>query len=99
MNKLELIATIKKITNNFGEFTTSQVEADSSPCISSKVGRNGLCETFTCDTVEVVTYDKDDFEIDRAFVPYHDLSEDVLRDILYLAELHEAQSLKDEENF
>jgi hypothetical protein len=97
MSHSDIINSIKNIIIKFGDFTTADVEANSSPCISSKVGRNELCELFTLYTVEVVTYDKDDFEIDRSFISYEFLSGDVLEDILVLAELHEAQSLQDED--
>lgn len=96
MKKADIIKKIQAIITDYGTFTTADVQAESSPCVSSKKGRNELCETFSLDDVEVVVTDKNDEEIDRVFVDYDTLEKDVLVEILALAEDHEVISLKDE---
>ena len=39
-------------------------------------GRNELCESFDFDGAEVVTYNKNDEEIDSQKVSYHDLEKE-----------------------
>jgi hypothetical protein len=94
MQKRTIIKNIKRIINEYGSFTTADVNAESSPCVSSKKGRNELCESFYDNKVEVVTYDKNDDEIDTDDVFYEDLPKDTLQEILYLAELYEADQEK-----
>lgn len=97
MQKRTIIKKIKAIIKEHGDFTTADVNAESSPCVLSRKGRNELCESFTYDKVEVVTYDSNDEEIDSEQVLYEDLKKDVLEEILALAEDHEVISLQDED--
>lgn len=97
MQKRTIIKKIKAIIKEHGMFTTADVQAQSSPSVGALKGINQLCESFKHDTVEVVTYDRNDDEIDSESVHYEDLEKDVLEEILILAEDHEVISLKDEE--
>jgi len=96
MQKRTIIKKINAIIKEHGDFTTAEINAESSPCVSSKKGRNELCETFNYGKTEVVTYDSHDEEIDSEFVNYEDLKKDVLEEILFLAEIWEAESLQTE---
>lgn len=96
MQKRTIIKKIQAIIKEHGDFTTAEINAESSPCVSSKRGRNELCESFNYDKVEVVTYDRSDEEIDSDDVLYEDLKKDVLEEILFLAEIWEAESLQTE---
>jgi hypothetical protein len=95
--KRTIIKQIKAIIKEHGDFTTAEINAESSPCVSSKPGRNELVESFNYDKVEVVTYDRNDEEIDSENVHYEDLSKDVLEEILILAQNWEAECLQDED--
>lgn len=96
MQKRTIIKKIKAIIKEHGDFTTAEISAESSPSVSSKKGRNELCESFTYDKVEVVTYDRSDEEIDSDNVFYEELAKDVLEEILSLAEIWEVESLQTE---
>jgi len=97
MQKRTIIKKIKAIIKEHGDFTTADVNAESSPCVASLKGINQLCESFNYDKVEVVTYDRNDDEIDSDYLSYEDLKKDVIEEILILAENHEAESLQDED--
>ena len=96
MQKRTIIKNIKAIIKEHGSFTTADIQADSSPCILSRKGINVLCESFDYDNVEAVTYDRHDEEIETERIKYEDLKKDVLEEILYLADIHEADSLQTE---
>jgi hypothetical protein len=85
MNKAKLIATIKKIIAKYGNFTTSDVEAISSPCVE-EIGDYGykLAESFNAESVDVVTY-IDDEQCNGEITPYEDLTVEVLKEILLMA--------------
>jgi hypothetical protein len=95
--KRTIIKRIKAIIKEHGEFTTAEINAESSPCVSSKKGRNELCESFSFDGVEVITYDNNDNEIDTETVDYESLSKDIIEEIYILAEQYEAECLQDED--
>ena len=62
--KRTIIKKIKEIIREWGSFTTADVQANSSPCISSMKGVTQLAETFKLEGVEAVTYElKHDEEI------------------------------------
>jgi hypothetical protein len=56
-----------------------------------------LCESFSFDGVEVITYDNNDNEIDTETVDYESLSKDIIEEIYILAEQYEAECLQDED--
>ena len=85
MNKKEIIKKIKSIINEFGGFTTAEVEAESSPCVAS-LGSSTcqLAESFYIDKVETIIY-VDEEESSNEYIPYEDLKKNVLEEILVLA--------------
>jgi len=97
MQKRTIIKKINAIIREHGGFTTADVQAESSPSVGALKGINQLCETFQYGKAEVVTYDRNDEEIDSEYMNYEDMKKDVLEEILNLAETHEAESLQDED--
>ena len=84
MKKETIIKKIKTIIAKNNSFTTADVNAESSPCISSNIGRNILIETFNENNVECVVYDVNDTEIDTYFLNYEVLTNNLLKEILTL---------------
>jgi hypothetical protein len=95
MEKTEIINHIQKIIVKFGEFTTADVEANSSPVIQSLGNTHLLVEQFGEHKVTAVLY-VNDMETDEDYISYEDLSEDVLQEILMLADIWEAEQLQTE---
>lgn len=95
MEKTELINQIQRIIINFGEFTIADVEADGSPVINSLGNAHIYAEEFGEHKVTAVLY-VNDMETDEDYITYEDLSKDVLQEILFLAEIWEAQELQTE---
>lgn len=94
MEKEELIYQIFRIIGDYGSFTTADVAADSSPCIASLGSHtHQLIEQFGPFKVTAITY-VHDTEVDEDYIRYNDLSEDILEEILVLAEIWEAQELQ-----
>lgn len=92
--KERVIQRIKKIIEEFGSFTTADVEPEGSPVITT-AGKNVcvLAEGFNTNTVKAVTY-VHETETDSEEISYEDLAEDVLCEIELLAENYEADQLK-----
>jgi hypothetical protein len=93
MNKAEQISEIKRILRDCCEGSTSpmELEANSSPCISSvgnKPNVSTLVEKFSDDGVIVVAY-VDETEISSDFKEYEDLSEEIIDEIYNLLEQYE----------
>ena len=97
MTKKAIIKKIQAIIKEHGSFTTADVMADSSPSVGALKGINQLAESFYFDNAEIVTYDRNDDEIDSERMDYEEMKKDVLEEILALAETHEAESLQDED--
>jgi hypothetical protein len=95
MEKTEIIKRIQKIIVEFGGFTTADVEANGSPVIRSLGNTHLLAEQFWGHKVTAVLY-VNDTETDEDYISYEDLSEDVLGEILMLAEIWEAENLQTE---
>jgi len=91
MTKKAKIEKIKRIIKNEfgGSTTTFELEAESSPCISSvgtnKMNVSTLVETFNEDDVEIVTYNNET-EIAYDNLSYDELSEDIIDEIYLLLE-------------
>lgn len=87
--KANLIKKIKYIIKNYGAFTPSEVGADSSPVIAS-LGKDThqLAEVFYLHKVEAIIYVHEN-ETSTNFIPYEDLSTDVLKEILELTKVYE----------
>ncbi len=95
--KTEKILRIKEIVREWGATTTAELEADSSPCISSsgtnKMNVSTLVEGFNLNNVKIVTYNNET-EIAEDNIPYENLTEDVIDDILYLLEDYDTDNYK-----
>jgi hypothetical protein len=92
-NKIKRINTILDKCFN-GSVTTAELEADSSPCISSK-GTNKmnvsvLVERFSINNVGVVTYNNET-EIGEDDMSYEELDEEIIDEILELLEQAEVE--------
>jgi len=83
MNKQETIKSIRKIISNWGSpITDADMELISSPIIN-QVSKDhfSLAESFHLDYVGVTTY-VHEIVTDETDIPYEDLSDDVLKEIL-----------------
>lgn len=96
-SKTAKISRIKEIIAEWGATTTAELEADHSPCISSsgtnRMNVSTLVEGFNSNNVKVVTYNNET-EIAEDEIPYEDLSEDVIDDILDLLEDYDTNNEK-----
>jgi uncharacterized protein (DUF952 family) len=86
MSKKEAISKIKEIIKEYGTFTCADVEATSSPVINS-LGKDThqLAERFYEHKIEAVLYVHEQ-ETDTDFIPYEELKNFTLLEILSLAE-------------
>jgi hypothetical protein len=77
-----------------GEVTTAELEADSSPCLSStgtnKMNISTLVERFSINNVVVITYNNET-EIAEDDMPYEALDEDIIDEITELLEQAEVE--------
>lgn len=85
MKREEKIKCINDIISKHGEFSTGEVEAESSPCVFSDYGVCVLLETFYNNVAEAVTYNNYDDEIYNKKVEYTDLEDCIIDDIYELA--------------
>jgi hypothetical protein len=88
MKKANLIIKINNIVEEYGSFSTWDVEADCSPCVQSMGSLVALAETFHKDQADVTIYDPESFSSDGMetyVMSYTDMSKDNLKDILELA--------------
>lgn len=96
-SKTQKISKIKEIIGEWGATTTAELEADSSPCISSsgtnRMNVSTLVEEFNLSDVKIVTYNNET-EIAEDTIPYEDLSEDVIDEILNLLEDYDTDNFK-----
>lgn len=87
------IRYIKKVIGEYGSTSTYEMESDFSPCISS-IGENSvMVERFYDDGVETVTY-VGGLDVYENYIPYEELSNEVLDEIRILIEQYEAEQLK-----
>jgi hypothetical protein len=99
MSKKQTIKAIQKIINEFGSFTTGELQAEVSPCVGAMGKFVALAEQFRQNVVDVSVYEPAGFSsdpIDEYEATYEELTADVLEEILILAEQFEAESLKTE---
>ena len=99
MEKEQVIEEIKKIIAEVGGFSIGEVQADCSPCVGSLGNYVALAEYFKLDGVEVNVYMPSGFSSDpedEYDMDYEDLDKDVLEEILFLAEMWEAECLQTE---
>ena len=97
MKKEEIISQIRTIIENYGSFTTFDVDADSSPIIGTLGSAFMLAENFELNGVDGYLYlNGDENERDIEFILYENLSMDCLEEILLLAQSYEAEEIKTE---
>ena len=89
MQKRTIIKKIKAIIEEYGSFSTADVESESSPIINS-FGKDSyqLAERFNNNGVTAVSY-VHETETDEDEILYEDLPKDVLEEILSIAEDYE----------
>ena len=88
MKKTKLISKINNIINEYGSFSTWDVDADYSPCVQSMGSLVALAETFNENEADVTIYDPCSHSSDGMEtypVSYTDMKKDILKDILLLA--------------
>jgi len=94
MSKKKLINKINKFVEDWGQsfVTMEQLEAESSPCVSSLGGGASFetVERLFKGMADVILFVHDKEEGSR-FIPYGDLSEDVLLDIVNIIEAYEGR--------
>lgn len=89
--KTDLISEIKEIIENYGSFTTGEVEASYSPTVQGQKGNlTHLIERFNLLDVEVEVYN-DEVEVDNYTLTYEDFDEETLTYILELAQAYQDQ--------
>jgi hypothetical protein len=99
MQKRTIIKSIKKIINEFGSFDVNEIGAETSLCVGELGNYVGLAEYFKPTSVQVNVYMSCGFSSDpedEYDMNYEDLDKDVLKEILMLAEMWEADQLKTE---
>ena len=95
MSKKSVIKRINKIIVKHGEFTTADVEAESSPVIQSFGKTHLFAEKFGEHKVTAVLYVADR-ETDEDYITYENLSLDVLEEIELLCSIWEAMQIQTE---
>lgn len=93
MQTRTIIKSIKKIIGNYGGFSVGELQAESSPIVESLGSTYVLAESFDINCATLVTYVNDN-EVDENYVSYTELEKDVLEEILFLAEMYEAEQQK-----
>ena len=94
--KQKVIDRIQTIIKKWGGFTVAEVDAGSSPVITSLGNTHLLAERFEEHKVTAVLYVNDD-ESDEDYINYNDLSYDVLREIEHLADIWDVQNELEED--
>jgi hypothetical protein len=98
-DRSEKIRFIKKVLNDWGNTSCTELELDHSPSLNSTGNGGGnvceLVEQFNADGVESIVYD-DEIELEYNTYKYEDLSDDIIDEIYDIIEEYEAISLKDE---
>jgi hypothetical protein len=99
-DRSEKIRFIKRVINDWGATSCTELELDHSPSLSSTGNGGGnvseLIEQFNADGVESIVYDGE-IELEYNNYAYDDLDDDIIDEIVFIMEEYEAQSMKDEE--
>lgn len=93
INKLDKIAYIKKVINEWGGFTTNDVEADCSPAINVLGDASILLEEFHGESAIAFSYVHSTC-VSEYPIKYEDLDSDIIDDICTLVEVWEAEQDK-----
>ena len=92
--KNDLIVEIKKIIENYGGFSTYEVETSYSPTVHGQKGNlSHLIEYFNQDDVDVEVY-SDETEVDSYSLKYEELDDETLEYLLEIAQAY--QEIKQE---
>jgi hypothetical protein len=89
----EKIRRIQEIISEWGQVTSGELELESSPCVNSNGGVVQLIEKFEFKGVDVYTY-HNDIEINSDFVPYNELSDDILDEVSDILEQYDVEQEK-----
>jgi hypothetical protein len=87
-SKTDLIVEIKEIINNYGGFSTGEVEASCSPSVPNQKGNlSHLIEHFNKESVDVEVWSEQLGEsVDNYFLTYEELDVETLEYILELCQ-------------
>ena len=97
MEKQEIINKIQSIIEKYGTFHIGEVDGANGICVDSMGKFVGLAEYFNSTVIEVNVYEPESFssdEVDSYELIYDDLTIDVLKEILFVAELYETDQEK-----
>ena len=99
MEKQEIINKIQSIIEKYGTFHIGEVDGANGICVDAMGKFIGLAEYFNYTTIEVNVYEPESFssdEVDSYELNYNDLTLtiDVLKEILFVAELYETDQEK-----
>jgi hypothetical protein len=89
------IDEIKEVIKNYKDFGTGDVMAESSPSVDAPGNLTHLIEHFNENSVDVEVYGDWDNSVDNYSLSYEELSEEVIDEILNLAQ--EWQTICEEE--
>jgi len=94
MNKMNKIQNIKRIINTFGNFSTVNLEAESSPIINT-MGKDNvqLAEHFYDNGIVAITYIQG-IEVNNDFIKYENLNNNIIDEINDLAENYELKPIE-----
>jgi hypothetical protein len=97
-DRSEKIRYIKKVLDEWGATSCTELERDHSPSLNSLAGGeiSELVESFEVDGVETIVY-QGEIEIEYNKYDYEELSDDIIDEIRDIMEDYETQQLKDEE--
>lgn len=97
MKKEKIIKRIKGIIENYGTFSIGEVEDANGICVNGMGNLVAVAEYFNGTTIEVNIYDANSFSsdpIDDYELTYEELDKEILEQILFVAELYEADQEK-----
>jgi hypothetical protein len=92
-----IINNIKNIIKTYGAFSIGEVDGADSICVNEMGKFVGLAEYFNSTTIEVKVYEPESFssdEIDSYELTYDELTIEVLKEILFVADLYETDQEK-----
>jgi hypothetical protein len=98
-DRSEKIRFIKKVLDDWGATSCTELERDHSPSMNSLAGGNvcELVESFTIDGVETIVYDGD-IELEYNNYNYDELSDDVIDEIYDIMEDYDTEQQKFKES-
>jgi hypothetical protein len=97
MQKRTIVKKIKSIIEKYGNFYLNEIEGAEGISVNKMGGLLGLAEFFDTHTVGIYVYDTHSFDSDEIHIyeeNYEDLPKDVLEEILFIAEMLEADQIK-----